>query len=130
MIFEKEVIMFDHLGIQFRNLEASVRFYTAALAPLGQVLCSRDEASAGIGPAGAPGLWLYQAPAPDPVRAGAHLALRAPDRATVDRFHAVGLAVGGRDHGRPGPRPDYGPTYYAAFLLDPDGNNVEAVCLE
>ncbi len=59
---------------------------------------------------------------------GAHLALRARDRAAVDRFHADGVHAGGRDNGRPGVRADYSPTYYAAFLLDPDGNNVEAIC--
>jgi len=58
-----------------------------------------------------------------------HVAFAAPDRAAVDRFHAEGLKTGGRDNGRPGLRADYGPKYYAAFLIDPDGNNVEAVCL-
>ena len=62
------------------------------------------------------------------LRSGTHLAFQAPNRAAVDKFHAAGLAAGGRDHGAPGLREDYGPTYYAAFLLDPDGNNVEAVC--
>ena len=58
-----------------------------------------------------------------------HLAFTAPDRAAVERFYAGGLDAGGRDNGPPGVRADYGPTYYAAFLLDPDGNNIEAVCL-
>ena len=57
-----------------------------------------------------------------------HIALHAADRRSVDRFHAAGLEAGGRDNGKPGLRTDYSPTYYAAFLLDPDGNNVEAVC--
>jgi catechol 2,3-dioxygenase-like lactoylglutathione lyase family enzyme len=118
--------MFDHIGIKVSNFEASVRFYTAALAPLGQGLCSRDETSAGFGPPGEPALWLYRGGASGP---GAHLAFRAADRAAVDRFHAASLAAGGRDHGRPGLRKDYSPTYYAAFVLDPDGNNIEAVCL-
>ncbi len=59
-----------------------------------------------------------------------HLAFAAQDRQAVDRFHAAGMKAGGRDNGAPGPRADYGPKYYAAFLLDPDGNNVEAVCLK
>ena len=80
----------------------------------------------GSGPPGAPALWLYRA---EDAGSGTHVAFVAPDRAAVDRFHAEALKAGGRDHGRPGLRADYGPTYYAAFLLDPDGNNVEAVCL-
>jgi catechol 2,3-dioxygenase-like lactoylglutathione lyase family enzyme len=119
--------MYDHIGLRVKDLDASVRFYGAALAPLAHVLASRDAAGAGFGPRGEPALWLYAATgARGP---GVHVAFRAADRATVDRFHAEGLAAGGRDHGRPGLRADYGANYYAAFLLDPDGNNVEAVCL-
>ncbi len=59
---------------------------------------------------------------------GAHLAFRAPDHAAIKTFHSEGLKAGGKDNGEPGPRADYSPTYYAAFLIDPDGNNVEAVC--
>jgi catechol 2,3-dioxygenase-like lactoylglutathione lyase family enzyme len=116
--------MYDHIGIKVNDLAASVRFYEQALAPLGHVLCCRDETSAAFGPPDAPALWLYLAAG---AAAGVHVALRAADRAAVDRFHAGGLAAGGRDHGRPGARADYSPTYYAAFLLDPDGHNVEAV---
>jgi catechol 2,3-dioxygenase-like lactoylglutathione lyase family enzyme len=118
--------MVDHIGLKVKDLEASVRFYVAALAPLGQVLCSRDQSSAGFGPPGEPILWLY--PSREPLGAGVHLAFRADNRSVVGRFHAAGLEAGGRDHGGPGVRADYGPTYYAAFLLDPDGHNIEAVC--
>ncbi len=99
---------------------------TAALAPLGFVLCSRDESGAGFGPEGEPALWLHlhQGPA----NAGAHVAFRAPDHAAIRQFHSEGLKAGGRDNGAAGPRADYSPSYYAAFLIDPDGNNVEAVC--
>jgi catechol 2,3-dioxygenase-like lactoylglutathione lyase family enzyme len=117
--------MYDHIGLKVRDVNASVRFYEAALAGLGHVLCSRDDSGAGFGPPGEPALWLYLAKGS--TGPGAHVAFRAPDRAAVDRFHADGLKAGGRDHGRPGLRSDYSPTYYAAFLLDPDGNNVEAV---
>ncbi len=119
--------MFDHIGIKTANIDRGVAFYTAALAPLGHTLCSRDDSGAGFGPANQPALWLIRsATGAGP---GAHIALRARDRAAVDRFHAQGLAAGGRDNGPPGLRADYGPSYYAAFLVDPDGNNVEAVCL-
>jgi len=119
--------MYDHIGLKVRDLEASVRFYRAVLAPLGHVLCSKDESGAGFGPEGEPALWLYRAGTAS--GAGMHIAFRATDRAAVDRFHGAGLEAGGRDNGRPGLRADYSPSYYAAFLLDPDGNNVEAVCL-
>ncbi|HKQ67687.1 MAG TPA: VOC family protein [Polyangiaceae bacterium] len=119
--------MVDHIGLKVRDLDASVSFYAAALAALGYELCSRDASGAGFGPPGAPVLWLY--PADRASRSGAHVAFRAMKRELVDRFYAKGLAAGGSDHGGPGVRTDYGASYYAAFLIDPDGNNVEAVCL-
>jgi catechol 2,3-dioxygenase-like lactoylglutathione lyase family enzyme len=118
--------MYDHIGLKTKDLDASVSFYKAALAPLGYELCSRDESGAGFGPPGAPALWLYLA---GKEASRAHVAFRAPDHASVDRFHKGGLAKGGRDNGAPGLRADYSPNYYAAFLIDPDGNNIEAVCL-
>jgi catechol 2,3-dioxygenase-like lactoylglutathione lyase family enzyme len=117
--------MYDHIGLHVKDLGASVRFYEATLRPLGHVLCSKDDSGAGLGPDGAAALWLYPA---KQAGSAAHVAFQAPDRAAVDRFHAAGLAAGGRDNGKPGLRADYSPTYYAAFLVDPDGNNVEAVC--
>lgn len=120
--------MYDHIGIKTRDLAASVRFYEAALAPLGHVLGSRDESSAGLGPKDASALWLSAGKPPK--GAVIHIAFRAPDRAAVDAFYKKGLKAGGIDNGAAGLRPDYGPTYYAAFLIDPDGNNVEAVCMK
>jgi catechol 2,3-dioxygenase-like lactoylglutathione lyase family enzyme len=117
--------MYDHIGLKVGDIEASVRFYRAALGALGHELGSQDESGAGFGPPGEPAFWLYAGAS----GSAAHVAFRAADRAAVDRFHAAGLAAGGRDHGGPGLRLDYSPTYYAAFLLDPDGNNIEAVCL-
>jgi catechol 2,3-dioxygenase-like lactoylglutathione lyase family enzyme len=121
--------MYDHIGLQVRDLAASVRFYEAVLAPLGGVITSRDAASAGFGPSKEVSvLWLHLNPAK--AKGGTHVAFQAKDRAAVDRFHRTGLEAGGRDNGAPGVRSDYGPNYYAAFLLDPDGHNVEAVCLK
>jgi catechol 2,3-dioxygenase-like lactoylglutathione lyase family enzyme len=118
--------MYDHIGLKVGNLDASVRFYAAALAPLEYVLCSKDENGAGFGPKGEPALWLYQHRGLK--SEGCHVAFRASDHAAIKIFHVEGLKAGGRDNGGAGPRADYSPTYYAAFLIDPDGNNVEAVC--
>jgi len=120
----QETKMFDHIGLKVDNLDVSARFYKAVLVPLGHV---PDSSGIGFGPVNEPALWLYQSA--DKRKSGTHLALRAASREAVDRFHREGIKAGGRDHGGPGLRADYSPTYYAAFLLDPDGNNVEAVCL-
>jgi catechol 2,3-dioxygenase-like lactoylglutathione lyase family enzyme len=120
--------MYDHVGLKVSSLDTSAQFYAAALKELGHAVLSRDETSVGLGaPEGAAGLWLAAgAAAVTPV----HLAFTARTRSAVDAFHRAGLAARGRDNGAPGLRKDYGPSYYAAFLLDPDGNNVEAVCLK
>ncbi|MGZ3448893.1 MAG: VOC family protein [Polyangiales bacterium] len=112
--------MYDHIGLRVKDVKASARFYAAALEPLGFV---RDESGTGFGPPGAPALWLYEDASPS----RAHVAFAAKSRAAVDAFHRAGTKAGGTDNGAPGLRADYSPTYYAAFLIDPDGNNVEAV---
>ena len=119
--------MYDHVGLKIKDLDRSVQFYSAALAPLGSVLCTRYDGGAGFGPKNAPALWLGVADKPS---TAVHVALRADSRQAVDAFYKRGIESGGRDNGPPGPRPDYGATYYAAFLIDPDGNNIEAVCLK
>jgi catechol 2,3-dioxygenase-like lactoylglutathione lyase family enzyme len=119
-----EELMYDHIGLRVTDLDTAVRFYAAVLKPLGHGVCSRDASSAGLGPKDAPALWIYGGAK---AGEGARIAFRAPDRAAVAQFHAEGLKQGGRDNGKPGLRADYSPTYYAAFLVDPDGNNVEAV---
>ena len=121
--------MYDHIGFKVKDLQASVRFYSAALSPLGHLAGPGDASYAGLGPKGEPALWLY-ASGGKPAGSGVHIAFQAPNRAAVDAFHKAGLKAGGRDNGPPGLRTDYSPTYYAAFLLDPDGNNVEAVTLK
>jgi catechol 2,3-dioxygenase-like lactoylglutathione lyase family enzyme len=117
--------MFDHIGLRVKDLEAASRLYAAILAPLGHVAGARDARYAGFGPKDRPALWLHA----DKKGGGAHVALQAADRAAVDAFYKAGLKAGAKGNGEPGLRTDYGPTYYAAFLVDLDGNNVEAVCM-
>lgn len=121
--------MIDHLGIPVGDIAASRRFYEAALAPLGYRVMG-DEAN-GLGNA----IVLFGVDEVDfviadgePVSVGVHHAFRAESRAAVDGFHAAALMAGGRDNGAPGIRAHYHPNYYAAFMIDPDGMNVEAVC--
>jgi catechol 2,3-dioxygenase-like lactoylglutathione lyase family enzyme len=118
--------MFHHVQIAVSDFPRSLRFFRAALEPLGFVAQHVDEgsSSAGFGPPGKPKLWIgVGTPSKGPV----HIAFEAKDAEAVRRFYAAAVAAGGRDHGAPGPRPDYGPAYFAGFVLDPDGNNVEAV---
>ncbi len=113
-------------------------FYDKALAALGYKIAAEitdapDFVGAGYGPADLPepGFWIGAAkpPGPAPISPeGQHIAFQARDRAAVQAFHAAALAAGGRDNGPPGPRPHYHPDYYAAFVLDPDGHRLEAVC--
>ena len=98
--------MYDHVGLKVTNLGRAVRFYEAALQPLGHVVASQDASGAGLGPTGAPALWLYADAAAKPT--GLHVAFKASDRKSVDRFHAAGLEAGGRDNGKPGCAPTTG----------------------
>lgn len=123
--------MLDHMGISVSDLERSRAFYAAALAPLGLSIAMEvsaaetgGHADVGFG-AGKPEFWISGGPGRSSYL---HVAFAAADRAMVNAFHAAALAAGGRDNGAPGLRPHYHPDYYAAFVLDPDGVNVEAVC--
>lgn len=124
-----------HLSLGVRDIVVSVRFYDAVLATLGFVRVWSDlrpgEPGQGVGyglPGSADVLALKERPGGDVgLGSGFHLALAAPSRAAVDRFHAAALAAGGNSGGAPGVRPNYGEHYYAAFALDPDGHRLEAV---
>ncbi|MEX0839394.1 MAG: VOC family protein [Parvibaculum sp.] len=118
--------MLDHIELKVKNPGKAAGFYEAVLKPLGAKLCYEDANLKGYGRTKVPGLYLAKGAATK----GIHFAFAAPSRAAVDAFHAAGLKAGGKDNGAPGIRTDYAPTYYAAFLIDPDGNNVEAVCLK
>ena len=116
--------MLDHVGIPVSDFERSKRFYEQALSPLGYGLIMEPRrGAAGLGRSGKPDFWVFQG---EPGCA-VHVAFAADDRVSVDAFHEAAIAAGGQDNGRPGLRPEYHPTYYGAFVLDPDGNNVEAV---
>jgi catechol 2,3-dioxygenase-like lactoylglutathione lyase family enzyme len=117
----------DHVGIEVGDFDRSRAFYEMALAPLGlRVVMEPMPEMAGFGEEGKPWFWIMARGRP--IVHGVHLAFEAADHDAVDTFHAAGLAAGGTDNGAPGPRPVYHASYYAAFVLDPDGNNVEAVC--
>ncbi len=117
--------MIDHININVRNFDASRAFYVQALKPLGVEVIMEFGRMAGMGNAGKPDLWISERGEPS---GPSHIAIGAPDRAMVDAFYEAAIAAGGTDNGAPGPRPQYHENYYGAFVLDPDGNNLEAVC--
>ena len=125
--------MIDHIGFAVSDYERAKSFYAKALAPLGYTLITevgadRTEAgapAAGFGTGGKPDFWIG---GEGKLEKPLHVAIVAKDRASVDAFHREALAAGGKDNGAPGLRPQYHPNYYGAFVLDPDGHNIEAVC--
>jgi catechol 2,3-dioxygenase-like lactoylglutathione lyase family enzyme len=126
--------MLHHLSLGVRDLERAVRFYDAVLLPLGYVRVWSDlrpgEPGQAVGygrPGEGDGLALKQHDRAQPPGQGFHAAFAAPSRESIHGFHAAALAHGGQDNGAPGPRPQYGPAYYAAFVIDPDGHRLEAV---
>jgi len=117
--------LLDHVGVPVSDFERSKRFYAQALSPLGYELIMEPSASAaGFGRRGKPDFWIGQGETGQAF----HIAFAADDRATVDAFYDEAMAAGGCDNGGPGLRPEYHPSYYGTFVLDPDGNNIEAVC--
>ncbi|MDQ6917219.1 MAG: VOC family protein [Pseudomonadota bacterium] len=117
--------MIDHSGVSVADVARSKAFYRAALAPLGYTMLMEFEQFAGFGVAPKPDFWVGQGkPNVPPI----HVAFRAESRTQVDEFYRAAIAAGGNDNGPPGPRPQYHPNYYGAFVLDPDGHNIEAVC--
>ncbi len=117
--------MIDHIGLDVSDINKAKQFYTAALKPLGYELHMEWEKWVGFAVNQKPDLWLRAGNKTSPT---IHIAFRATDRATVDACYHAALAVGGRDNGAPGVREIYHPNYYGAFVLDPDGNNIEVVC--
>ncbi len=117
--------MIDHINLPVSNIEQSKRFFQEALSPLGyELVMEHGISGAGFGHAGKPDFWIKQGVPSSAV----HVAFASPDRATVDAFYGAAIAAGARDNGPPGLRPEYHSTYYGAYVLDPDGNNIEAVC--
>ena len=121
--------MINHVSIGVRNISKAKKFYDAALKPLGYKCLSESKGSLGYG-RDSVALWIGVAERPVPAdeQSGLHVCFDAPTRESVDTFHAAALKAGGRDNGTPGLRGDYGPNYYAAFAVDPDGYRLEAYC--
>ena len=124
--------MIDHTGFNVSHYATSKAFYAKALAPLGYVVLmelpvavTKSTDVAGFGVAPKPDFWIAGGKANEP---RIHICFRADSRAQVDAFYQAAMAAGGRDNGRPGVRPHYHENYYGAFVLDPDGHNIEAVC--
>jgi catechol 2,3-dioxygenase-like lactoylglutathione lyase family enzyme len=123
--------MLDHVGFPVSDYARSKTFYEKALAPLGYVLLTEvqqdqnDAPAAGFGANGKPNFWIG---GEGGLNKTIHVAIAAKDRAAVHAFYRAAIAAGGRDNGAPGLRPHYHPNYYGAFVLDPDGHNIEAVC--
>ena len=117
--------MIDHTGVTVSDVKRSKAFYSAALAPIGYAVIMDIGLFAGFGVPPKPDFWIGQGKPNDPPT---HVAFRVESRDLVDAFHRAAVAAGGKDNGQPGVRAQYHPNYYGAFVLDPDGHNIEAVC--
>ena len=117
--------MFDHIGFGVTDLDASKQFFLEALEPIGVSVVMEGPYGIGLGQDNKPSLWFHETvDKPAPI----HLAFTAEDRQQVDAFYRAALAAGGKDNGSPGLRPKYHQHYYGAFVISPDGHNVEVVC--
>jgi catechol 2,3-dioxygenase-like lactoylglutathione lyase family enzyme len=116
--------MLDHIAIPVSDITRSKAFFLEALAPLGYKMIHDEGRAVGMGSQGFPAFWIGQGQPHNP----SHLGFSASNHAAVDEFHRAALTAGGRDNGQPGIRAQYHPDYYAAFVYDPDGNNIEVVC--
>jgi catechol 2,3-dioxygenase-like lactoylglutathione lyase family enzyme len=121
----RQKVALDHVSLPVRRLAAARKFYGAALGAIGMTINMDVGSAFGMGSKKEKIFWIAQQRG---ATGGAHHAFRVGSRADVNAFHRAGLEAGGTDHGAPGPRPNYGPHYYAAFLKDPEGNNIEVVC--
>jgi len=121
--------MLDHVSIGVRDIGKAKRFYDAVLAPLGYTCLNPGDSAIGYGKDAAV-FWALasQSPVPADPESGLHYCFVAPTRRSVEEFHKAALASGGRDNGAPGLRDEYGPNYFAAFAVDPDGYRIEAYC--
>jgi catechol 2,3-dioxygenase-like lactoylglutathione lyase family enzyme len=131
---DKEASVIDHTGVVVNDFEKSKKFYAAALKPIGYEMLMEFPASvtghtdvAGFGDRPKADFWISTG---TPHKAAVHVAFRVQTRSLVDAFYEAALTAGGRDNGKPGVRPHYHPNYYGAFVLDPDGHNIEVVCHE
>jgi catechol 2,3-dioxygenase-like lactoylglutathione lyase family enzyme len=119
------IVALDHISLAVRDLKAARRFYTAALGAIGMHINMDFSSACGMGSKDENVFWLVR---DKHAGGGGHYAFRVDHREDVEAFHAAALDAGGKDNGRPGPRPNYGPNYYAAFAKDGEGNNIEVVC--
>ena len=117
--------MIDHVSVRVQDFGRLLAFYREALAPIGYQVIMEYPGAVGLGADGKPDLWLMQT---EQTINPTHIALSSPSRDGIDAFYTAGLGAGGSDNGPPGLRLDYHPTYYAAFVRDPEGNNIEVVC--
>jgi catechol 2,3-dioxygenase-like lactoylglutathione lyase family enzyme len=120
-----KIVALDHISCAVRDLKAARRFYGAALGAIGMKINMDVTTAFGMGSRNEKVFWLAR---DNKAAGGGHYAFRVDHREEVDAFYEAALAAGGTDNGKPGPRPNYGPTYYAAFVEDREGNNIEVVC--